>query len=196
MFKILIVDDDQDSVLVAKAFLKKRHCNDKIHVSKNGKSAYDWFLLGKTDLIIMDICMPVMNGNDAITAIRTLEFKNNLIRTPIIVLTACAFSKDREESISAGCDDFLTKPVSSKDFLKCVAKYKALWERRNNINYCSWETTGLCLNDRPKLRLEEECPVKCMLYENENSIPTKKEQRKRFVAFSGKSKQKPDQRFG
>ena len=67
-----------------------------------------------TDLILMDIRMPMMNGYTATQEIRALS--NGI---PIIALTAFAFAEDKEKSRAAGCNEHLTKPVKV-DELKIV----------------------------------------------------------------------------
>ena len=62
--------------------------------------------------------MPEMNGYEATQIIKT---ENPDI--PIIAQTAFAMSDDREKALEAGCDDYLAKPIKSKDLLKIVEKY-------------------------------------------------------------------------
>jgi PAS domain S-box-containing protein len=70
------------------------------------------------DLVLMDIKMPIMNGYEAATRIK--EIRPNL---PIVALTAYALLGDKEKALNAGCDDYLSKPVSLKDFQHMVEKF-------------------------------------------------------------------------
>ena len=70
------------------------------------------------DLIFMDIKMPYMDGLEATRLIR--GYSKDI---PIIALTAFAFESDRERAIEAGCNDYLTKPVSQEAIEKILDKY-------------------------------------------------------------------------
>ena len=73
---------------------------------------------GGIDLVLMDIKMPVMDGLEA-----TKKIKEANPDLPVIALTANAFDSDRYDAMAAGCDDFLSKPVSSENCLKTIAKF-------------------------------------------------------------------------
>lgn len=70
------------------------------------------------DLILMDIKMPEMDGLEA-----TRRIRQQSATIPIIALTAFAFESDKNEAIKAGCDDFLTKPLSSESLKQILKKY-------------------------------------------------------------------------
>jgi two-component system cell cycle response regulator DivK len=115
--QILIVEDVESNFLYLNAVLSKI----KAHIfwAKNGREAVDIFRNEKQiDLILMDLQMPEMNGYEA-TKIIKLENPG----VPIIAQTAFAMSDDREKALDAGCDDYLAKPIKSKDLLNTVEKY-------------------------------------------------------------------------
>ncbi len=115
--KILIAEDVESNYLYLNAVLSK--INAQIFWAKNGLEAVDIFnTQTDIDLILMDLQMPEMNGYEATQAIKT---KNPDI--PIIAQTAFAMSDDREKALEAGCDDYLAKPIKSKDLLNIVEKY-------------------------------------------------------------------------
>ena len=70
------------------------------------------------DLILMDIKMPVMNGYEATRRIREFNAK-----VPIIAQTAFGLAGDREKSLKAGCNDYISKPVAEGDLLDLVQRY-------------------------------------------------------------------------
>ncbi|MGQ8335601.1 response regulator [Sunxiuqinia sp. A32] len=115
--KILIAEDVESNYLYLSAVLSKVRA--KIFWAKNGKEAVDIFLNEDgIDLILMDLQMPEMNGYEATKIIK--DIKPEL---PIIAQTAFAMSDDREKALEAGCDDYLAKPIKSKDLLTIVGKY-------------------------------------------------------------------------
>ena len=76
------------------------------------------------DLILMDVRMPVMDGLTATRAIRASERKRGTVPIRIIALTANASSDDMEKSRNAGCDAHLSKPISKRDLLNAIEKYR------------------------------------------------------------------------
>lgn len=114
---ILIAEDVESNYLYLNAVLSK--INAQVLWAKNGQEAVDLFRQHKhIDLILMDLQMPEMNGYKA-----TEIIKKENPEIPIIAQTAFAMSDDREKAINAGCDDYLAKPIKSKDLLGIVKKY-------------------------------------------------------------------------
>lgn len=120
--KLLLVEDIAANRKVIQQFLKKTGMN--IVVAVNGKIAVESFAQegGEFDIIVMDREMPVMDGLEATRNIRQIEEKYDLKRTPIIALTAHAFTQHKEECLAAGCDEFLSKPVKKRELLHVVEK--------------------------------------------------------------------------
>jgi CheY-like chemotaxis protein len=79
-------------------------------VAENGKQALAAVADERVDLILMDVQMPVMDGLEATRAIRAQEAEGGK-HLPIVALTAHAYASDRAECMSAGMDEYLTKPV-------------------------------------------------------------------------------------
>jgi two-component system, cell cycle response regulator DivK len=113
---ILIAEDVESNFLYLKAVLSK--LNATIFWAKNGVEAVNICNDGSIDLVMMDLQMPVMNGYDA-----TKILKKKFPHLTIIAQTAYAMSDDREKAMDAGCDDYLAKPIKSKDLLSVVEKY-------------------------------------------------------------------------
>ena len=70
------------------------------------------------DFVLMDMKMPIMNGFEATKLIK--EFHPNL---PIIAQTAYSTRDEKEQAFSAGCDDFISKPISEETLTKIMNKY-------------------------------------------------------------------------
>jgi tubulin-specific chaperone A len=107
--KVLIVDDDMRNVFSLKKVLAEKEIH--VLVGKNGKEGLN--VLEKnpdTNLVLMDIMMPEMNGYEAMKSIRKQEQFKDL---PIIALTAKAMKGDRSKCIDAGASDYLAKPVDT-----------------------------------------------------------------------------------
>lgn len=114
---ILITEDNPSSFLLLKTILGKT----KAHIlhSGNGKDAVE---ICKTNpeinAVLMDIQLPEMNGYDA-----TRKIKQNRKDLPVIVQTAHALAEYKEKSKSAGCDDFLVKPIQRDKLIAVLSKY-------------------------------------------------------------------------
>jgi CheY-like chemotaxis protein/signal transduction histidine kinase len=105
--KVLLVDDDVRNTFALSKLLTKQGM--KVVMADDGKLAIEK-LLGNPDIdiVLMDIMMPVMDGYEAMAAIR---LKNEYRDLPIIALTAKAMTEDRKKCLDAGASDYLTKPV-------------------------------------------------------------------------------------
>ena len=113
---VLVAEDSQTNQLLIKLLLEKLGL--EITTVKDGKEAVEKVLSQSFDLIFMDIQMPNMNGYEA-----TQELRSKGITTPIVALTAHAMKGDDEKCISAGCDDYLAKPLNRKRLVETVHKY-------------------------------------------------------------------------
>ena len=113
--KILIVEDDQTSEIIisravrsiCKEILNARNGQDAVETCRNTSDI---------DLVLMDIQLPFMDGYEATRQIR--QFNKSVI---IIAQTAYALTGDKEKSIEAGCNDYISKPIN-KDLLLMLIK--------------------------------------------------------------------------
>ena len=114
---ILIAEDVESNFLYLKAVLSKLNAN--VFWAKNGIEVLDICAKEEImDLVLMDLQMPEMNGYEA-----TQILKQKYPDLPVIAQTAFAMSDDREKALDAGCDDYLAKPIKSKDLLQITEKY-------------------------------------------------------------------------
>ena len=103
---ILIVDDNPDNIQVAANFLIEQGYN--ISFDLDGTKVLQHLKSVKSDLILLDIMMPEMDGYEAMKRIRSqIKFRN----LPIIALTAKAMKDDKQKCIDAGANDYITKPI-------------------------------------------------------------------------------------
>ena len=114
--KILVVDDDMRNTFVLVEILEDKGA--EVLVASNGQEALDILDKNKdTNIVLMDIMMPVMDGFEAIEHIRENEAIKDI---PIIAVTAKAMVKDKERSLEVGANDFLTKPLNLDTFVGVV----------------------------------------------------------------------------
>ena len=112
--KILIAEDDEDSFLYLSAIFKKM--SPHIYRAITGKEAVDKYNEHPdTDLILMDIKLPEMDGYEATRKIRKQD--RNI---PIIAQTAYAMAGDSKKAVDAGCNDYITKPIKKKELLEKI----------------------------------------------------------------------------
>jgi signal transduction histidine kinase len=109
--KVLVAEDNQISQKVVVHLLSKAGL--KSITVKDGNEALKAVEGGNIDLILMDVQMPMMDGQNATKAIRKLE-KERGGHVPIIALTAHAMKGERERFIEAGMDDYLSKPLDAE----------------------------------------------------------------------------------
>jgi len=117
-YAILIVDDDPRNLKLIRDLLQVK--GYRTLEATDGKQGIEAANTSKPDLIVMDIQMPVMDGLEA-TKILKAEEKTKGI--PIIALTSYAMKGDEKRILGVGCDDYITKPIDTRDFLKRVAGY-------------------------------------------------------------------------
>ncbi|MEC9260274.1 MAG: ATP-binding protein, partial [Pseudomonadota bacterium] len=117
--KILVVEDNDINAEIILDMLKD--AGVKCIRAKDGAAALEVITNIDFDLVLMDCQMPVMDGFSATRAIRDLPGDKSGI--PIIALTANAFDDDRKACLSAGMNDYLSKPVRRTSLFTMVIKY-------------------------------------------------------------------------
>jgi signal transduction histidine kinase/CheY-like chemotaxis protein/HPt (histidine-containing phosphotransfer) domain-containing protein len=107
---ILLVDDHPTNrhVIARQLHLAGFACD----CAEDGEQGLQFWRQGRFALVLSDVHMPKMDGYQMTGAIREIEQRENLPRTPIVALTAAALKGDAERSLAAGMDDYLVKPVS------------------------------------------------------------------------------------
>jgi signal transduction histidine kinase/CheY-like chemotaxis protein/HAMP domain-containing protein len=114
--KVLLVDDDVRNLFALASALESRGL--EVVFAENGREGIEALKQHPgIDLVLMDLMMPEMDGYEAMRSLREMQQFKSL---PIIALTAKAMKGDREESITAGASDYITKPVDIEQLLSLM----------------------------------------------------------------------------
>jgi len=117
--KILYVEDNDDNIYMLKNRLSR--AGSTVLIATSGAQGIAMATSDKPDLILMDITLPDIDGEEATRRIKADPATKGI---PIIALTANAMSGDREKALAAGCDDFDTKPVEMPRLLEKISAFK------------------------------------------------------------------------
>jgi len=116
---ILITEDEEINLLFIEELLAKLELKLKTIHAKNGKEAVEICKQNiELDLVLMDLKMPIMNGYEA-----TKQIKEICPDLPIIAQTAYSTMYEKEKAMQAGCNDFISKPISKDKFIEMINKY-------------------------------------------------------------------------
>ena len=121
--RILLVEDNEINIYVAQAILEKAGCH--VSVAMNGREAVDSFKAseeGWFDAILMDVRMPLMNGIEATKEIRALQ-RQDAAKIPIIAMTADAFDDERRNTLEAGMNYHLSKPINPEMLYQILSEF-------------------------------------------------------------------------
>ena len=138
--KVLIIEDDKilsDTI---------KQCIENKFNTEQAFDGYEGYMFAKEniyDVIILDLMMPEMNGNEVLTKLR-----NNGIITPVLVLTAKDSIQDKVKSLQEGADDYLVKPFEREEL---IARLEALIRRNNGFfinNTVNFKNLQLNLKNR------------------------------------------------
>jgi CheY-like chemotaxis protein len=126
--RVLLAEDNDINALLATSVLKKSgYIVKRVHNGRDAVKEYTSSLCdagsGKSsyDSILMDMHMPVLDGNAAVDEIRSIEKSRNLPSVPIYVLTADERSSTRSRVLKAGASDLLVKPLDPARLLELVS---------------------------------------------------------------------------
>jgi CheY-like chemotaxis protein len=119
--KVLIVDDDEDTLELLGAALKQRSAD--VTLVNSVKDAIAAIRINRPDVLISDIAMPNEDGYELIRQVIALNFQPPI---PAIAITAYAREEDRERALAAGYNRYLSKPVELREFISTVAEAAGL----------------------------------------------------------------------
>jgi two-component system, cell cycle response regulator DivK len=115
MAKILLVEDNEmNRDMLSRRLLRKGF---EVVMAVDGGQAVTMAESEHPDLILMDMSLPVIDGWEATRRVKAAEKTAHI---PVIALTAHAMSGDREKALSAGCDDYDTKPIEMPRLLEKI----------------------------------------------------------------------------
>jgi CheY-like chemotaxis protein/HPt (histidine-containing phosphotransfer) domain-containing protein len=115
---ILLADDIEPNRTVIHRYLQKSPVT--IVDAVNGLEAYESYIRGEFDLVLMDVEMPVMSGLESTMKIRKWERENSRDPKPLVILSAHAFGEQRKQCFDAGCNDLLVKPIRKNELVKAI----------------------------------------------------------------------------
>ena len=127
-WRVLLAEDNPVNQKVGVKLLEKLGCS--VQTADNGREAVAKWSQEEYDVVFMDIQMPEMDGFEAVRAIREEEARTGRGQppTPVVALTAHAFTEDRERCLKAGMDLYVAKPVSLASLAAILAQAKSLAE--------------------------------------------------------------------
>ena len=114
--KILVAEDNKDIQALVKLLLKR--IGVEFDIVENGKLAVELVQSADYDLVLMDIQMPVMDGNSAMNILKAQSYL-----VPVIAMTANAMKSDQEEYQKQGFSDFISKPIDRNDLYSVLMQY-------------------------------------------------------------------------
>ncbi|MDK2777651.1 MAG: response regulator [Pseudomonadota bacterium] len=115
---VLAVDDNDANLKLVVTLLQE--LGVKVYAAHSGREAIEAVQQHATDMVLMDIQMPGMNGLEATQAIRALPGCETL---PVVALTAHAMADEKEALLKAGMNDYQTKPISQEQLADCIQRW-------------------------------------------------------------------------
>jgi len=143
--RVMVADDSDINLEVARRILEAQGAT--VATCSDGKTAVDYVRAHDLDVVLMDVQMPVLDGNQAVQQIRE---ELHLDRLPIIALTAGAMLGERQRALISGMNDVISKPF---DPLTLIRKVRYLVEQARG------EPIKVVLVDRPTVTLSHGLPV-------------------------------------
>lgn len=147
--KILAVDDSSENLQLITILLE--NMGIEVTGARSAEEAIKAVKKQSFQLILMDIRMPKINGIEAVQRIRDLEVKEGRIKTPIIAITAHILPHEKNTLLSAGIDDYLTKPIDEIQLRSLIQHWIKSAE---TLEVVDWELAKRLAGGRLKLAKE------------------------------------------
>lgn len=117
--KVLVIEDNSSNMKLVVRLLEREGYD--VFQAMEAESGLKIAKLELPELILLDMQLP---GMDGLTALSHLKEDKLTREIKVIALTAFAMDGDRESYLLAGCDEYMSKPINYKDFLKMVGSFK------------------------------------------------------------------------
>jgi len=130
---ILLVEDNEDDVLIARRAFKEFKVISDVHVARDGQEALDMLSAAgprpgqkplRPSLILLDITLPLMDG---MAVLKRLKSDPALKAIPVVMLTTSSRHEDVVRSYENGAAGYITKPASIEEFLELARKFEMYW---------------------------------------------------------------------
>ena len=147
--RILLAEDNEINQQLAIDTLKLWNPNVTIDIAGNGQVAVEKAVATAYDVVLMDIQMPVMDGNEAARAIRNSQSAHSNV--PIIAMTAHAFKEERDRCLTNGMNDYVSKPFDPDVLVAKICKYAGIEQDKPDDDETDGEPLGVAgvFNIRP-----------------------------------------------
>jgi two-component system, response regulator len=132
--ELLLVEDDENDIELAKRAFKGVNLLDRVHVANNGKEALDYILgtdeggTGKVAhrplVVLLDLKLPIING---LEVLKKLKSDDRTAGIPIVILTSSKESNDLKTAYAMGANSYIVKPYDLEDFTKAVSTAAQYW---------------------------------------------------------------------
>ncbi len=122
--RVLLADDVELFLELEKTFFRRE--NVELLVARTGQQAYELTLAERPKLVMMDLYMPEMDGDEVCRRIRATP---EIARTPVVIVTQGGRDADQQRCRDAGCDDILLKPINRHLFVATARKFLSLPDR-------------------------------------------------------------------
>jgi len=116
--KILVIEDNENNIYLV-TFMLEKHGYEVVQ-ARDGREGIELAGRVKPDLILLDIQLPIMDGNEVA---RRLKADAETSDIPIVAVTSYAMVGDRERAMEAGCTGYIEKPINPETFMSEVEQY-------------------------------------------------------------------------
>ena len=143
-YTILVVEDNPLNLKLVRDLIRIHHY--EVLEAKNAEAGIELAQLNRPDLILMDIELPGVSG---LEATKTIREKPELRDIPVIALSANAMDEDKDKALAAGCDDYITKPISIKSFPETIQRHLPKPTERKRPSQVTRDHQILIVDDDP-----------------------------------------------